>query len=184
MKIPVILDTDLGTDIDDAWALSFLLRRAELDLRLIPLATGETPRRGVTVTPLDSCGGLELEGNRLERLSRSNRPLNRELGRRYPAWLHNKKFDGVHPVGERGIPFSCTSILFDTVAVHLAYSPKYLQMEHCRLTIDGDGFMHRTATGGVPAAVAVGWSDRAGFQRELVRTIAGDEEREAGSCQS
>lgn len=32
--IPVIFDTDIGDDIDDTWALGFLLRSPELDLRL------------------------------------------------------------------------------------------------------------------------------------------------------
>jgi inosine-uridine nucleoside N-ribohydrolase len=32
--IPVILDTDIGDDIDDTWALEFLLRCPELDLKL------------------------------------------------------------------------------------------------------------------------------------------------------
>jgi len=40
--IPVVLDTDIGTDIDDTWALAFLLRCPELDVRLITTATGDT----------------------------------------------------------------------------------------------------------------------------------------------
>lgn len=34
-KIPVILDTDIGDDIDDTWALALLLRCPELDPRLV-----------------------------------------------------------------------------------------------------------------------------------------------------
>lgn len=34
-KIPVILDTDIGTDIDDTWALCLALKSPEFDLRLI-----------------------------------------------------------------------------------------------------------------------------------------------------
>ena len=33
--IPVILDTDIGGDVDDAWALAFLLACPELDVKLI-----------------------------------------------------------------------------------------------------------------------------------------------------
>ncbi len=33
--IPVILDTDIGDDIDDTWALGFLLKSPELDLKLV-----------------------------------------------------------------------------------------------------------------------------------------------------
>ena len=34
-KIPVILNTDIGGDIDDTWALALLLRCPELDLKLV-----------------------------------------------------------------------------------------------------------------------------------------------------
>lgn len=29
-KIPVIIDTDIGTDIDDTWAIAYLLNRPEV----------------------------------------------------------------------------------------------------------------------------------------------------------
>jgi inosine-uridine nucleoside N-ribohydrolase len=34
-KIPVILDTDIGDDIDDTWALTLLLKSPEVDLKLV-----------------------------------------------------------------------------------------------------------------------------------------------------
>ena len=34
-KIPVIYDSDIGGDIDDTWALGFLLRSPELDVKLV-----------------------------------------------------------------------------------------------------------------------------------------------------
>ncbi|MEM7219250.1 MAG: nucleoside hydrolase [Pseudomonadota bacterium] len=40
--IPVILDTDIGMDADDVWALALLLRCPELDLRLVVSACGDT----------------------------------------------------------------------------------------------------------------------------------------------
>ena len=42
MAIPVILDTDLGLDVDDVWALAFMLCCPELDVRLIVSSTGDT----------------------------------------------------------------------------------------------------------------------------------------------
>jgi len=41
--IPVILDTDIGWDIDDTWALITLLNSPELDLRMVLTSTGNTP---------------------------------------------------------------------------------------------------------------------------------------------
>lgn len=42
MAIPVILDTDIGLDVDDVWALAFLLKCPELDVKLITTNTGDT----------------------------------------------------------------------------------------------------------------------------------------------
>ncbi len=44
-RIPVILDTDIGSDIDDTWAVALLLNCAELDPRLIVTASGDTRAR-------------------------------------------------------------------------------------------------------------------------------------------
>ena len=45
MPIPVILDTDIGSDVDDTWALVMLLRSPELDLKLVVTATCDTVYR-------------------------------------------------------------------------------------------------------------------------------------------
>ena len=44
-RIPVILDTDIGDDIDDTWALAMLLRSPELDVKLIVTDTRNTTTR-------------------------------------------------------------------------------------------------------------------------------------------
>jgi inosine-uridine nucleoside N-ribohydrolase len=56
-RIPVILDTDIGGDIDDTWALAFLLRCPELDLRLVTTDHGDTVYRARIVARL-----LEVAG--------------------------------------------------------------------------------------------------------------------------
>jgi len=44
-RIPVILDTDIGGDIDDTWALAMMLKSPELDVRLVVTDTGNTTYR-------------------------------------------------------------------------------------------------------------------------------------------
>ena len=44
-KIPVILDTDIGNDIDDTWALGMLLNSPEFDLKLLLTSTGDARYR-------------------------------------------------------------------------------------------------------------------------------------------
>jgi inosine-uridine nucleoside N-ribohydrolase len=45
-RIPVILDTDIGDDIDDTWALGLLLQSPELDLKLVVGDYGKSEYRG------------------------------------------------------------------------------------------------------------------------------------------
>jgi len=44
-RIPVILDTDIGGDIDDTWALALLLKSPEVDLKMVVTDTGDTVYR-------------------------------------------------------------------------------------------------------------------------------------------
>lgn len=47
-RIPVILDTDIGTDFDDTWALHYLLARSDLfDLKLVQTSTDNTTVRAM-----------------------------------------------------------------------------------------------------------------------------------------
>lgn len=60
-KIPVILDTDPGTDIDDSYAIAMLLKSPELDVKLITTATADTAMRGdVTARLLKAAGRTDI----------------------------------------------------------------------------------------------------------------------------
>jgi inosine-uridine nucleoside N-ribohydrolase len=56
-KIPVILDTDIGTDIDDTWALAMMLKSPELDVKMVVTDTGNTTYRAKVVARM-----LEVAG--------------------------------------------------------------------------------------------------------------------------
>ncbi|MBN1260148.1 MAG: nucleoside hydrolase [Anaerolineae bacterium] len=61
MTIPVILDTDIGTDIDDTWALAMLLNCPELEPKLIVTADGDTVYRAHLVAKfLQVAGRTEI----------------------------------------------------------------------------------------------------------------------------
>jgi inosine-uridine nucleoside N-ribohydrolase len=55
--IPVVIDTDIGDDIDDTWALVLALKSPELDIRLVVTDFGNTPQRAKLVARV-----LELAG--------------------------------------------------------------------------------------------------------------------------
>jgi len=56
-RVPVVLDTDIGDDIDDTWALAYLLRSPELELRLVVTDYGDTVYRARVAAKL-----LEVAG--------------------------------------------------------------------------------------------------------------------------
>ena len=44
-RMKVILDTDIGTDIDDAWALAFVIQHAGSEPLGITISDADTPAR-------------------------------------------------------------------------------------------------------------------------------------------
>ncbi len=99
--IPVILDTDIGDDIDDTWALGLLLKSRELDLKLVVGDRGAAQYRARLIARL------------LERAGRTNVPVGigldiepHEDGRQ-AKWLADydlKKYPGkVHADGVQAL---------------------------------------------------------------------------------
>jgi inosine-uridine nucleoside N-ribohydrolase len=60
-RTPVILVTDIGTDIDDSWALALALRSPELDLKLVVADPADTQyRAAVAAKFLEDSGHAEV----------------------------------------------------------------------------------------------------------------------------
>jgi len=62
-KIPVIYDSDIGGDIDDMWALCFMLASPELDVKLVVTDTHDTE------------GKAKIFAKLLERIGRTDIPI-------------------------------------------------------------------------------------------------------------
>ena len=60
--IPVIFDTDIGDDIDDTWALGFLLRSPELDVKLVVGDNGKPDYRAKLLAKfLETAGRTDVQ---------------------------------------------------------------------------------------------------------------------------
>ena len=70
-KTRILLDTDIGTDIDDAWALGYVVKSPSLELLGVTIADGDTAQRARLACKL------------LARLGRPEVPV--AVGRRTPA---------------------------------------------------------------------------------------------------
>jgi len=57
--LPFVLDTDIGTDVDDALALAFALRCPKLELRAVTTVSGDTVRRARIAKMLLRLAGRE-----------------------------------------------------------------------------------------------------------------------------
>jgi inosine-uridine nucleoside N-ribohydrolase len=122
------------------------------------------PWRSITITPLDTCARVVLDGERYARLRASRDPLVRAVIENYHIWSpHNADSN----------PEAHTSVLFDTVAVHLAYTTRYLSMKKMRVRVDDEGFT-REDPAGVPMNVAIAWEDLPGFLNELTARLLGE----------
>ena len=56
-KIPVVLETDIGGDIDDTWALTMLLRSPDLDIKLVNTTDGQAEYRAKVIAKLLTVAG-------------------------------------------------------------------------------------------------------------------------------
>jgi len=123
-------------------------------------AVFETPWLDMTITPLDTCGQIRLRGPKYAAVTESRDPLMRAVIENYRIWLNGK-------------PDIESSILFDTVAVHLAYSTEFLDMKKMRLRVTDDGLTAQDNQG-TPVNVALDWTNLDGFENALVRRLTGD----------
>ncbi len=57
-RMKVLFDTDIGTDIDDAWALAFIIAHAEFETLGVTITDGNTPARARL-----ACKMLSVTGN-------------------------------------------------------------------------------------------------------------------------
>lgn len=117
----------------------------------------------MTITPLDTCGSVALKGHRHRLIVESRRIVPLLIMENYRVWdCHHGR-----PAGHADQE---SSILFDTVAVHLAYSRQFLKFEDMRLKVTDEGFTRPDPTGR-PVSVALDWTDRDRYLDDLVARL-------------
>lgn len=116
-----------------------------------------------TITPLDTCGLVTLEGERYRRLLNSRDPIARTIVENYQVW--NKANKGAEEAAK-----TRSSTLFDTVAVYLAYSQAFCTMERLGIRVTDDG-MTVVDNGGKAMQVATDWKSLEGYCEFLVKRL-------------
>ena len=100
----------------------------------------------MTITPLDTCGIVQLKSGKYQKVLKRNSPLTRALIANYHAWyrqglIHGNK-DLIGDALNRKVNqklHSSSSTLFDTVAIYLAMSTELVKMEKLGIKVTNDG---------------------------------------------
>ena len=104
-RMKVVLDTDIGTDIDDAWALGYAVKSPSFELLGVTVTDADTPRRARLACKL------------LSRLGRTDVPV--AVGRQTPAVPPNRvdyqfawaeDFDAYRPIATPAVEFLSETI--------------------------------------------------------------------------
>jgi len=116
----------------------------------------------MTITPVDTCGLVVLEGEKYQAVRHCEDPLIQALMANYRAWLeYNDRLESFDVK---------SSTLFDTVAVYLAFSEELLVMKELGIRVTDDGFTVPDE-GAKRMSVAVDWKDLGAFEDFLVERL-------------
>jgi inosine-uridine nucleoside N-ribohydrolase len=122
----------------------------------------------VTLTPLDTCGLVKLDGEVYASVRDSEDPLARAVIENYRLWLPHVDWLPRDP--ER--PDRESTVLFDTVAVNMAFSGELLEFEDVTLRVGDEGQTIEDPAGH-PARCALRWRDLESFEAHVAGRIAG-----------
>ena len=117
----------------------------------------------MTITPLDTCGLVKLDGDRYQRVRDSKDPIAAAIIANYRIWAKTRQ-----KVPDAAEKFSST--LYDTVAVYLAISHDLCQMERVNLVVTDDGFT-KIDPAGKPVDAAIAWKNLDGYRDFLVERL-------------
>ena len=139
---------------------------AEWNVKANPAAAkrGLSADWDITITPLDTCGLVTLDGARYQRILDSRDSVAATIVENYRLWSKARKTEAE---AQRH-----SSILFDPVAVYLAFSRRFCRMERPGIRVTNDGFTvidHQAKR----MNVATEWTDLDGFRDLLVNRLCG-----------
>ncbi len=119
----------------------------------------------ITITPLDTCGLVGLNGQNYQRIRQSSSRTARVVMENYEAWarFHNRGRKRIKPEKQ-------STTLFDTVAIYLGYSQELLKMEDLHVKVTDEGMTVVEAAGPL-VHCAMGWKDLSKYESHLADRI-------------
>jgi inosine-uridine nucleoside N-ribohydrolase len=119
----------------------------------------------ITITPLDTCCQVTLDGERYKRIHDSKELIPATIIENYRIW--SKASNPQNTVAE-----THSSVLFDTVAVYLACTQELCKMQSVGIRITDDGFT-RTDDQAKKVNAAMEWKNLDAYRDLLVSRLTG-----------
>jgi len=128
----------------------------------------------MTITPLDTCGLVNLKGQKYQKVLKRNSPLTRALIENYRAWYKQGILNEEKDISESELTKrvdkklnSSSTTLFDTVGIYLAMSTDLVKMEKLPIKVTDDGYTRIDENAKV-INCATEWKDLDAFEDLLV----------------
>ncbi|MHC4208012.1 MAG: nucleoside hydrolase [Planctomycetota bacterium] len=128
----------------------------------------------MTITPLDTCGIIQLKKQKYQKVLKNNSPVTNALMENYRAWqkqgLRGRNKDLSEAELNKRVDQKCnssSSTLFDTVAIYLAMSTDLVKMEKLPIIVTDDGHT-KIDENGKKINCATEWKDLGAFEDLLV----------------
>ena len=125
----------------------------------------------ITITPLDTCGTVLLRDDNFKAVSLSDDPLAKAVMENHFLWCEQVKD---WPIISEIDPQAQSSLLYDTVAVYLAFSESLIEMEQLPIVITDDG-KTLVDDAGQLVNCAMNWKDQDAFERLVTERLIGAE---------
>jgi len=139
----------------------------EYNVKADPVAAQKTlsaPWQEILITPLDTCDQAILSGAHFQQIRSANDRLLEAVLENYRVWAPVVPWQTIDNIETQ------SSVLFDTVAIYMAYSLETLQMETMRISVTDEGMTVRDEAG-TEMQVAIGWKDLPAFLAHLTERL-------------
>jgi len=135
----------------------------------------------MTITPLDTCGLVNLGGEKYQRVLKKNSVVTATLLANYRQWfkdgLRDRKDLNAADLAREvdGKLGTSSTTLFDTVAVYLAVNRDLIEVKELPICVTDDGFTI-PQDGAKTVQCAVKWKDLDGYENWLVERLTSDQQ--------
>jgi inosine-uridine nucleoside N-ribohydrolase len=117
-----------------------------------------------TITPLDTCGNIVLSGENFERIMHCDNPVVTSIKENLEIWIKKRKLTELFKTQKK------TSILFDTVAIYLAFSEELLNIQNLKIEVTKIG-QTKVSEKGILIRCATSWKDVQAFKDLIVQRL-------------